>query len=145
MFKNVRIRSINSILSEIRDIISMQSYNYINFYVNINIDKDFFKEFCNMFIDNNIEGISQAKDDGTNNNFEHNFWNDHTGPDSNKDGIVDTPYSIEGRANNVDSSPRAKPANTSSILTIPINIIFGVIFLVFISTILTIFLRKNRK
>ena len=51
LFKNVRIRSIDSILTEIRDIISMLSYNYINFYDNINIDKDFFKDFCNMFID----------------------------------------------------------------------------------------------
>ena len=55
LFKNVRIRSINSILTEIRDIISMQSYNYINFYDNINIDKEFFKDFCEMFIDNHIK------------------------------------------------------------------------------------------
>ena len=54
LFKKVRIRSINSILSEIRDIISFQNYYYINFYDNINIDKDFFKKFCNMFIENNI-------------------------------------------------------------------------------------------
>ncbi|MFX1316512.1 MAG: B12-binding domain-containing radical SAM protein [Promethearchaeota archaeon] len=54
MFKEVRIRSINSILTEIRDIISMQSYNYINFYDNININKEFFKDFCKMFIDNKI-------------------------------------------------------------------------------------------
>ncbi|MFX1323066.1 MAG: B12-binding domain-containing radical SAM protein [Promethearchaeota archaeon] len=54
LFKNVRIRSINSILSEIRDIISMQTYNYINFYDNINIDKVFFKDFCKMFMDNKI-------------------------------------------------------------------------------------------
>lgn len=55
LFKNVRIRSINSILTEIRDIISMQSYNYINFYDNINIDKEFFKDFCEIFIDNHIK------------------------------------------------------------------------------------------
>ncbi len=55
LFKNVRIRSINSILTEIRDIISMQSYNYINFYDNINIDKEFFKDFCEMLIDNHIK------------------------------------------------------------------------------------------
>lgn len=55
LFKNVRIRSINSILTEIRDIISMQSYNYINFYDNINIDKEFFKDFCEMFIDKHIK------------------------------------------------------------------------------------------
>lgn len=54
LFKNVRIRTINSILSEIKDILSMQTYNYINFYDNINIDKAFFKDFCKMFRDNNI-------------------------------------------------------------------------------------------
>lgn len=55
LFKNVRIRSIKSILTEIRDILSMQTYNYINFYDNINIDKKFFKDFCEMFMDNNIK------------------------------------------------------------------------------------------
>ncbi|MFX1410093.1 MAG: B12-binding domain-containing radical SAM protein [Promethearchaeota archaeon] len=54
LFKDVRIRSISSILTEIRDIISLQSYNYINFYDNININKEFFKDFCRMFIDNKI-------------------------------------------------------------------------------------------
>jgi len=55
LFRKVRIRSISSILSEIRDIISFQNYNYINFYDNINIDKDFFKKFCNIFIENNLK------------------------------------------------------------------------------------------
>jgi len=55
LFKDVRIRSIDSILSEIRDIISFQNYNYINFYDNINIDKNFFKRFLQMFIENNIK------------------------------------------------------------------------------------------
>jgi radical SAM superfamily enzyme YgiQ (UPF0313 family) len=54
LFRNVRIRSTNSILSEIRDIISYQNYNYINFYDNINIHKEFFKEFLDMFIENKI-------------------------------------------------------------------------------------------
>jgi len=54
LFKKPRIRSISSILSEIRDIISLQNYTYINFYDNININKQFFKEFCEMFLKNNI-------------------------------------------------------------------------------------------
>jgi len=54
MFKNTRIRSIESILSEIRDILSLQTYNHINFYDNININKEFFRDFCEMFIQNNI-------------------------------------------------------------------------------------------
>ena len=55
LFKKTKIRSIESILSEIRDIISLQTYNYINFYDNININHLFFKEFCNMFIINKLK------------------------------------------------------------------------------------------
>jgi radical SAM superfamily enzyme YgiQ (UPF0313 family) len=55
LFKKTKIRNIESILSEIRDILSLQTYNYINFYDNINIYNDFFREFCYMFIENNIK------------------------------------------------------------------------------------------
>ncbi|MBY9014952.1 MAG: B12-binding domain-containing radical SAM protein [Candidatus Lokiarchaeota archaeon] len=55
LFPKTRIRSLDSILSEIRDIISYQTYNYINFYDNINIDKQFFHGFCRLFIDNEIK------------------------------------------------------------------------------------------
>ncbi|MFX1298094.1 MAG: B12-binding domain-containing radical SAM protein [Promethearchaeota archaeon] len=54
LFKNTRIRSIRSILEEIRDIQSLQTYTHINFYDNININKEFFRNFCNMFIENDI-------------------------------------------------------------------------------------------
>jgi magnesium-protoporphyrin IX monomethyl ester (oxidative) cyclase len=55
LFKKIRIRSLASILSEIRDIIALQNYNYINFYDNINIDQHFFQDFCRLFIDNDIQ------------------------------------------------------------------------------------------
>lgn len=51
----VRIRSLDSILSEIRDIATYQTYDYINFYDNININRKFFHGFCGLFIDNKIE------------------------------------------------------------------------------------------
>lgn len=54
MFKTTRIRSIDSVLAEIRDIISLQTYNHINFYDNININKKYFRTFCEMFIENDI-------------------------------------------------------------------------------------------
>jgi len=54
LFRKPRIRSIKSILSEIEDIISLQNYEYINFYDNVNINSRFFKEFCEMFINNQI-------------------------------------------------------------------------------------------
>ncbi|MFX0032009.1 MAG: B12-binding domain-containing radical SAM protein [Candidatus Hermodarchaeota archaeon] len=54
LFRNVRVRSIDSILSEIIDILSYQNYNYVNFYDNININRVFFEDFLNMFISNKI-------------------------------------------------------------------------------------------
>jgi len=54
LFRKPRIRSIKSILLEIKDITSLQNYKYINFYDNININSRFFKEFCEMFINNKI-------------------------------------------------------------------------------------------
>ena len=54
LFKKTRIRSIGSIYAEINDILSLQTYNYINFYDNININRKFFRDFCEMFIENKI-------------------------------------------------------------------------------------------
>ncbi|MFW9998772.1 MAG: B12-binding domain-containing radical SAM protein [Candidatus Hodarchaeota archaeon] len=54
LFKKTRIRSIKSILEEVREIQSLQTYNQINFYDNININRDFFRAFCRMFIENKI-------------------------------------------------------------------------------------------
>lgn len=55
LFKKTTIRSISSILTEIRDILSMQTYTHINFYDNININNVFFKNFCNMFIEHELK------------------------------------------------------------------------------------------
>ncbi len=55
LFKKIRIRSIKSILEEIRDIQALRTYSHINFYDNINIDKAFFISFCKMFIENEIK------------------------------------------------------------------------------------------
>ncbi len=54
LFKTTRIRTIESILKEIRDILSLQTYNHINFYDNININKEFFRNFCKMFIEHKL-------------------------------------------------------------------------------------------
>ncbi|MHA2181504.1 MAG: B12-binding domain-containing radical SAM protein, partial [Promethearchaeota archaeon] len=55
LFKKTKIRSISSILAELRDILSMQTYSHINFYDNININNVFFKDFCNMFIEHELK------------------------------------------------------------------------------------------
>ncbi len=55
LFKTTRIRTIDSILKEIREILSLQTYTHINFYDNVNINKEFFRNFCRMFIENDIK------------------------------------------------------------------------------------------
>ena len=62
--------------------------------------------YANCFIGNGLHAI----DDGTNNQWNNsvigNYWDDHTSPDSNNDGIVDTPYTwITGSAGSEDSFP----------------------------------------
>jgi len=59
----------------------------------------------NDFVGNNPEGNAQTLDNGQNNEFAYNYWDEWIGPDNDSDGIVDSPYTIEGSANNMDSFP----------------------------------------
>ncbi len=72
----------------------------------------------NDFLQNNINA-SQADDDGSENLFIHNYWDDWLGPDSDDDGVIDSPYLIGGSANNSDSQPLAFPAPSHQ-LSMPI-------------------------
>ena len=63
----------------------------------------------NDFICNGDE--CQVQDNGTDNTFLNNYYNDWYTPDDDSDGFVDEPYSIEGAANSVDEFPRAEPVN----------------------------------
>lgn len=54
LFKTTRLRDLDSIAEEIRDIKSLQSYNFINFYDNINYNSAFFKDFCNLLKKDNL-------------------------------------------------------------------------------------------
>ncbi|MHA1907260.1 MAG: right-handed parallel beta-helix repeat-containing protein [Candidatus Thorarchaeota archaeon] len=58
----------------------------------------------NDFIDNKIP---QACDNGTENTFHQNFWNDWTSPDEDSNGFVDQPYLVSGTGSNIDASPIA--------------------------------------
>ncbi|MFX0207509.1 MAG: nitrous oxide reductase family maturation protein NosD [Candidatus Hodarchaeota archaeon] len=69
---------------------------------------EYFTITINSFIGNNIGGC-QASDDGSNNVFMYNYWNDWTSPDDNADSIVDEAYSISGFSNNQDLSPLTSP------------------------------------
>ena len=65
----------------------------------------------NTFIMNNWNGSAQALDNGTNNVFQSNFWDDWTGPDVEPDGIVDDSYPLKGPSNSSDPFPLTKPIN----------------------------------
>jgi len=60
----------------------------------------------NNFINSNGTLGAQALNDGLNSNFEFNYWSDHTSPDTEPDGFVDIPYTLNGSAsNNSDEYP----------------------------------------
>lgn len=50
----------------------------------------------NNLMNNAFSGSAQASDYGSNNIFNFNYWDDWTSPDNDDDGIVDTPYHIDG-------------------------------------------------
>jgi parallel beta-helix repeat protein len=62
---------------------------------------------------NNFIEDNSASDDGSNNVFSYNYWDNHVGSDENDDGIIDNPYLIGGTASNQDFYPM-----TSNILDI---------------------------
>lgn len=61
----------------------------------------------NVFINNGA--TVQVCDEGENNVFIYNYYDDWTSPDSNSDMIVDVPYSLDGESNNEDPYPLAAP------------------------------------
>ncbi len=61
----------------------------------------------NVLLNNGV--TCQVCDDGTNNIFEFNYFDDWTSPDANADDIVDEPYEIDGDASNQDLYPLASP------------------------------------
>ncbi|MHA2251361.1 MAG: right-handed parallel beta-helix repeat-containing protein [Candidatus Kariarchaeaceae archaeon] len=66
----------------------------------------------NDFILNNENSEnSQANDDGTENTFNLNFYDEWTMPDDNNDGIVDDAYEIDGPDNKRDLKPVVDPYN----------------------------------
>jgi len=73
----------------------------------------------NDFIGNHPGGSSQASDEGSNNVFAHNYWDNHDFTDRNGDGIADTPYAIDGASANQDLTPLTALANTYHSLSTP--------------------------
>jgi len=61
----------------------------------------------NVFINNGA--AAQVSDEGENNTYIYNYYDDWTSPDADLDQIVDTPYSIAGAVGNEDPYPLAAP------------------------------------
>jgi parallel beta-helix repeat protein len=61
----------------------------------------------NLFSDNG-DGC-QVVDDGDDNVFSYNYFNEWTSPDTDGNNIVDNPYEIDGDAGNSDPCPLADP------------------------------------
>ncbi|MFW9778537.1 MAG: right-handed parallel beta-helix repeat-containing protein [Candidatus Heimdallarchaeota archaeon] len=67
--------------------------------------------FWNDFLSNGQDSGHQARDDGLNNTFSYNYWDDWRMPDSDINGYVDNPYLIFGSAANQDRFPRVSQLN----------------------------------
>jgi len=98
--------------------------------------------YLNDFLRNNPEGFSQAYDDGEENEFYNNYWNEWDTPDTNEDGVVDFPYSIEGIADNFDHLPRTISSKKKFYEPIPQNLLYGLVFFILISLLLLYLTRK---
>ena len=111
----------------------------------------------NDFLDNNRPHSSlisltpstltaQAFDAGSENTFTANYWFEWTSPDSDRNGIVDAPYFIDGEAQNTDTSPSASPNNpkNSPAIIAPLTNLPGVVIamMVFI-TLITLVMVKS--
>ena len=75
----------------------------------------------NNFVNNNLDGPAQARDEGINNTFSHNYWSDGARIDPNRDGIVEVPYQIYSTSGNYyDNFPLIHQyLGDSQLLTIP--------------------------
>lgn len=87
---------------------TVESNGDIGVYI-IDLDCENNSIFGNRFLKNGLH----AYDDGVNNKWNStiigNYWDNHTGPDENRDGIVDIPYNyIGGTAGSIDYLPIAE-------------------------------------
>ena len=79
----------------------------------------------NDFLGNHPGEFSQASDEGSNNVFARNYWDDHDTTDRNGDGIADYPYIIYGAAVNQDLTPLMVYATPHSLSTPTIAYPYG--------------------
>jgi len=90
-------------------IIGSSNYNSINW---------------NNFINNIGGGTPQGSDSSTNDLISYNYWDDHTGTDSEPNGIFDNPYTLAG-GTRVDPYPLTSPITPNVTIITPIAKIYG--------------------
>ncbi len=78
-----------------------------------------YNDFISNDLENDVRSKAQARDDGKNNTFDHNFWDEIVIVDQNSDKIGDFPYPIDGNAHNEDPFPRLSPLNQSLLAELP--------------------------
>ncbi len=82
------------------------SENTVGVCIDSNSDNNSLSE--NLFVENLKHAIDNGADNKWNTSTIGNYWDNHTGLDNNKDGIVDTPYThIGGSAGSIDYLPIA--------------------------------------
>lgn len=79
--------------------------NISGYAVNLGTDSGNSSVKYNTFIDNGVD--CQVCDDGTSNVVSQNYYADWSSPDADADGYVDSPYALNGAAENQDELPLA--------------------------------------
>ena len=72
-------------------------------------DNCFFVTVNNNNFENNTEQALANTQSYEGNDLSNNYWSDWTTPDTNNDGTVDTPKTIDGTANTTDPTPKTTP------------------------------------
>ncbi len=80
-------------------------YNVSAYAVNLEAGSGNYSVKFNTFIDNGAD--CQVCDDGTSNLVSQNFYDDWSSPDVDANGYVDSPYALDGDAENQDEFPLA--------------------------------------
>ncbi|MFX0207000.1 MAG: nitrous oxide reductase family maturation protein NosD, partial [Candidatus Hodarchaeota archaeon] len=83
--------------------------NNSNYGVVLDSKSNCTRVFYNSFVGNNPSVSTQATDDGLDNVFTYNYWDEWTAPDTNGDQFVDNSYTIDGSATNQDAFPLIVP------------------------------------
>jgi parallel beta-helix repeat protein len=99
--------------------------NVSGYAINLGSDSSDISVKYNTFIDNGV--TCQVCDNGSSNIVSHNYYDDWSFPDVDANGYVDSPYALDGDAENLDEFPLAVagvvPVNKTEVNPIRMEII----------------------